>query len=110
MVSLLRAAYRSSDGKASFTAFEILPIINGAGAYRAAREASLNTGSGSAAGRVYSRIGHTRRLRMALNVGEQAPDFKLPASTGETQGEFQLSSYRGKNVVLVFYPLDFTPV
>ena len=47
---------------------------------------------------------------MALKVGDPAPDFKLPSSTGETSGEFQLSSYRGKNVVLVFYPLDFTPV
>jgi peroxiredoxin Q/BCP len=47
---------------------------------------------------------------MALKVGDPAPDFKLPATTGETQGDFQLSSYRGKNVVLVFYPLDFTPV
>jgi peroxiredoxin len=47
---------------------------------------------------------------MALKVGEQAPDFKLPSNTGEKAGDFQLSSYRGKNVVLVFYPLDFTPV
>jgi len=47
---------------------------------------------------------------MALKVGDQAPDFKLPCSTGDIQDEFQLSSYRGKNVVLVFYPLDFTPV
>ena len=47
---------------------------------------------------------------MALKVGDQAPDFTLPSSTGETPGEFQLSSCRGKNVVLVFYPLDFTPV
>jgi peroxiredoxin len=47
---------------------------------------------------------------MALKVGDAAPDFKLPAVTGETQGEFQLSSYRGRNVVLLFYVLDFTPV
>lgn len=47
---------------------------------------------------------------MALKVGDRAPDFKLPCATGEKQGEFQLSGYRGKNVVLVFYPLDFTPV
>ena len=47
---------------------------------------------------------------MALNVGDVAPDFKLPYTTGEKSGEFRLSSYRGKNVVLVFYLLDFTPV
>ncbi len=47
---------------------------------------------------------------MALNIGDLAPDFKLSASTGSTEGEFQLSTYRGKNVVIVFYALDFTPV
>ena len=47
---------------------------------------------------------------MALKVGDPAPDFKLTSATGETQGEVQLSSLRGKNVVLAFYPLDFTPV
>lgn len=47
---------------------------------------------------------------MALKVGDPAPDFKLPCTTGEKSGEFQLSGYRGKNVVLAFYPFDFTPV
>jgi peroxiredoxin len=47
---------------------------------------------------------------MALKVGDTAPDFKLPCTTGDKSGEFQLSSYRGKVVVLVFYPMDFTPV
>ena len=47
---------------------------------------------------------------MALKVGDTAPDFKLPCTTGDKPGEFQLSSYRGKNVVLAFYPFDFTPV
>lgn len=30
-----------------------------------------------------------------------APDFKLPSITGMTQSEFQLSSYRGRNVILL---------
>lgn len=44
-----------------------------------------------------------------LKVGDQAPDFTLP---GHRNSEtFKLSDYRGKkNVVLVFYPLDWTPV
>lgn len=47
---------------------------------------------------------------MALKVGDVAPDFKLFAVTGDKQEDFQLSSYKGKNVVLLFYILDFTPV
>lgn len=44
-----------------------------------------------------------------LKVGDQAPDFALPGHRG---GEtFKLSDARGKkSVVLVFYPLDWTPV
>lgn len=39
-------------------------------------------------------------------VGQEAPDFTLPASTGDT---ITLSQYRGeRNVVLAFYVLDFT--
>ena len=47
---------------------------------------------------------------MKLTIWDPAPDFKLACATGELQGEFQLSAHRGKNVVLAFYPLDFTPV
>jgi peroxiredoxin len=44
-----------------------------------------------------------------LKVGDPAPDFELP---GHRDGEkFKLSALRGKkNAVLVFYPLDWTPV
>ncbi len=42
-----------------------------------------------------------------IQAGDQAPDFTLPASNGET---ISLSDYRGeKNVVLYFYPKDNTP-
>ena len=47
---------------------------------------------------------------MTLNIRDTAPDFKLSTATGATQGEFQLSAQRGRNVVICFYALDFTPV
>jgi len=39
-------------------------------------------------------------------LGELAPDFELPASTGK---KIKLSKLRGKKVVLYFYPQDMTP-
>ena len=47
---------------------------------------------------------------MSLKVGDPAPDFKLPSMTGETLSEFELAEHRGKNVVVCFFALDFTPV
>ncbi|ABX07341.1 MAG TPA: thioredoxin-dependent thiol peroxidase [Herpetosiphon sp.] len=41
-----------------------------------------------------------------LNVGDLAPEFELPADNGET---IRLSDFRGKRVVLYFYPKDDTP-
>ncbi len=42
-----------------------------------------------------------------VRVGESAPDFSLPASTG---GTVSLADFRGKqDVVLYFYPKDDTP-
>ena len=44
-----------------------------------------------------------------LKVGDQAPDFDLPGHRASER--FKLSDLRGKkNVVIVFYPLDWTPV
>jgi mycoredoxin-dependent peroxiredoxin len=42
---------------------------------------------------------------MAVEVGSEAPDFTLRDENNE---EVKLSSLRGRNVVLVFYPLAFT--
>ena len=42
-----------------------------------------------------------------LSVGEAAPDFTLPGTGGRS---YSLRDYRGKPVVLVFYPGDDTPV
>ena len=44
---------------------------------------------------------------MKLVVGQVAPDFSLPSHLDK---EVSLSDYRGKNVVLVFFPLAWTPV
>jgi peroxiredoxin len=41
-----------------------------------------------------------------LPVGIEAPDFTLPDANNVP---ISLSDYRGKNVVLVFYPLDWSP-
>jgi len=42
-------------------------------------------------------------------VTQEAPDFKADAVLADNSfGQIQLSSYRGKYVYLLFYPLDFT--
>ena len=44
---------------------------------------------------------------MALKVGDKAPDFTLVNTDTK---EVSLSDYKGKNVVLLFFPLAFTGV
>ena len=47
-------------------------------------------------------------MTAAVEVGDKAPDFELPSTTG---GKIRLSDFVGKkNVVLEFYVLDFSPV
>ena len=43
-------------------------------------------------------------------VGKQAPDFTMETATGDGKefGKASLSDYKGKWLVLFFYPLDFT--
>ncbi|MBM7650271.1 peroxiredoxin Q/BCP [Bacillus ectoiniformans] len=43
---------------------------------------------------------------MTAQLNEMAPDFTLLANSGE---EVSLSHFKGKNVVLYFYPKDMTP-
>ena len=46
---------------------------------------------------------------MAVLVGKQAPDFTATAVYGNNEiKELKLSQFKGKPVVLFFYPLDFT--
>jgi thioredoxin-dependent peroxiredoxin len=42
-----------------------------------------------------------------LDVGDPAPDFALPGTGGKT---YRLSDYRGRNLILAFYPGDATTV
>ena len=44
----------------------------------------------------------------ALRVGQAAPDFTATAVVDQEFKTIKLSDYRGKYVVLFFYPLDFT--
>ena len=41
-----------------------------------------------------------------LKIGDMAPDFQTATDSGET---VKLSDYRGKRVILYFYPKDDTP-
>ena len=44
---------------------------------------------------------------MTLTLGTPAPDFTLPSHLGKP---VTLSDLRGKNVVLAFFPLAWTPI
>jgi len=44
---------------------------------------------------------------MALTIGQPAPDFSLKS---QFDAPVKLSDYRGRNVVLAFFPLAWTPV
>ena len=47
---------------------------------------------------------------MTLNVGDTAPDFSLKTITTDGPTDVKLSDHKGKNVVLLFFPLVNTPV
>src|ERR1700761_7201391 len=42
-----------------------------------------------------------------VDVGDAVPEFELPGTGGRT---YRLSDYRGKKLVIAFYPGDFTAV
>jgi len=42
----------------------------------------------------------------AVEVGDKAPDFELNSTKG---GKLKLSDLKGKNVLINFYVLDFSP-
>jgi peroxiredoxin len=49
--------------------------------------------------------------RAVLQVGDEAPDFDLPALIAGVKKRFRLSDHRGKkNIILAFYPFNWDPV
>jgi cytochrome oxidase Cu insertion factor (SCO1/SenC/PrrC family) len=74
---------------------------------------AASPGFGVAAGRSMIEVGRKkseesqiRRLWMAVNIGDNAPDFTLPSTVGDTVTLSEL--LREKPVVLTFYQFDFT--
>lgn len=51
---------------------------------------------------------HTGSITFAAEVAKPAPDFKGTAVINGAFKEIKLADYKGKYVVLFFYPLDFT--
>ena len=47
-------------------------------------------------------------IAQAVEVGDRAPDFTLPSTTGKA---ISLSQFKGKkNVLIEFYSFDFNPI
>ena len=44
----------------------------------------------------------------SLGIGDQAPEFRVSGVFQDAIGEYRLSAYKGKWLVLFFYPADFT--
>jgi thioredoxin-dependent peroxiredoxin len=47
---------------------------------------------------------------MGIGRGDEAPGFTLPGLDGRERRDVSLDDYRGRSVVVVFYPGDNTPV
>ena len=56
--------------------------------------------------KVASKKASVKKVATTLSVGDQAPDFSLNDDTGS---KVRLKDFRGKKLVLYFYPKDSTP-
>jgi alkyl hydroperoxide reductase subunit AhpC len=54
--------------------------------------------------------GQKEVIVMTARAGQQAPDFTAKAYHEGVAKEIRISDYRGKWVMLCFYPADFTCV
>jgi hypothetical protein len=71
------------------------------------RDISARNGDGAGRLRPYCLKGGAH---MTVQVNRPAPEFELSGVVGKEFRKVKLSDYKGKWVVLFFYPLDFTPV
>jgi len=53
-------------------------------------------------------VNHKEVIKMQARVGKPAIDFELTALIGSGFKNIKLSDYKGKWIVLCFYPGDFT--
>jgi len=67
----------------------------------------LNAGGPGKSVRIRYPIPATGNLIMNLEVGQRAPDFTLIATGDRT---IHLDAFKGKNVVLAFFPMAWTPI
>ncbi|HKQ51425.1 MAG TPA: peroxiredoxin [Pyrinomonadaceae bacterium] len=82
-----------------------------AGCTQVRSQSSVNTSNATNAGRPVMPTSDSAAT--APKVGESAPDFKLPYATQEQiylkpDEYLSLSGQRGKNVILAFYPADWS--
>jgi peroxiredoxin len=52
-------------------------------------------------------VGSTEPAKTALDVGSAAPDFELKSTPDQS---VRLSDFRGRPVILAFYPADWSPI
>ena len=51
-----------------------------------------------------------KEIAMPLKAGDVAPEFELLTDDVANKTKVKLSDLRGKKVVLLFYPMDFSPI
>jgi peroxiredoxin 2/4 len=69
---------------------------------------TVSVGPVAAADYLHSGESSSAVCQLQAKVGEPAPNFSLDAVIGKEFKKVSLTDYRGKWVVLFFYPLDFT--